>query len=80
MGSRSLRGTLLSFLSGFTWEDQHMRFLTPQPLNLARGLATISCLCVPGAIINIRKGKQMETLSLHLLGVCSHIVCRTAEE
>lgn len=73
------QGTLLSFLSGFTREDQHMLFLSPQALNLARGLTPISCLCVPGAIINIRKGKQMETLSLHLWGVCIPRVCRTAE-
>lgn len=32
-----------------------------QPLNWARALTTsISYLCVPGAIINIRKGRQME--------------------
>lgn len=75
-----LGGTHLSFLPGFTWEDQHVRFRMPQPLNLARGLATISCLCVSGTIINIRKGKQMETLFFHLSGVCSHWACRTAEE
>ena len=50
-------------------------FPAPQSLNLARGLtAIISCLCLPGAIINIRKGKQMQPFPLTYLRVCTGLM------
>lgn len=50
-------------------------FPAPQSLNLARGLtASISCLCLPGAIINIRKGKQMQPFPLTYLRVCTGLM------